>query len=140
MLEFHPIGIGAFDGEADFTPPQNASHASYRMTHSGVQRERFRVQRLSTIMTTLGHDRVDVLKLDVEGAEYAVIDDLLASEIPIGQIAVEFHHRSLGLGVEPTRAAIRSLVGAGYEPVFISPRGNELTFIAQAHVRVGGRT
>ena len=35
------------------------------------------VSRLSTIMSELGHERLDVLKMDIEGAEYAVLDDML---------------------------------------------------------------
>jgi FkbM family methyltransferase len=137
LVEFHPIGVADFDGEAEFSPPAHASHASYRMGQMASETKRFPVRRLSSIMSDLGHERIDVLKLDVEGAEYPVIADLLAAQVPVAQLAVEFHHRSLAMGVELTREAIGSLGAAGYEPVFISPRGNELTFVSRRNGAAG---
>ncbi|GIS18490.1 MAG: hypothetical protein CM15mP120_04060 [Pseudomonadota bacterium] len=43
-------------------------------------------------MRDLGHDHLDVLKMDIEGAEYAVLDDMLQSNILPDQLLVEFHH------------------------------------------------
>ena len=44
------------------------------------------------MMRDLGHDHLDVLKMDIEGAEYAVLDDMLQSDILPDQLLVEFHH------------------------------------------------
>jgi hypothetical protein len=38
------------------------------------------VRRLNTIMRGLGHEWLDMLKVDVEGAEWAAFEDLLAEE------------------------------------------------------------
>jgi len=38
--------------------------------------------------------------MDIEGAEYEVIDDLIASGIRPKQILVEFHHRFKNVGVK----------------------------------------
>ena len=38
-----------------------------------------------------GHDSIDLLKIDIEGFEYEVLESCLAKEIPIKQICVEFH-------------------------------------------------
>ena len=45
---------------------------------------------LRTIMRKLGHDHVDILKMDIERHEFAVIESLEASAAP-GQIAFEVH-------------------------------------------------
>ena len=37
--------------------------------------------------------RIDILKMDIEGAEYDVIDDIINSPVPIAQVLIEFHHR-----------------------------------------------
>ena len=46
--------------------------------------------RLETMMKKNNHDRVDVLKLDIEGAAIKVLDDILNSKIYPKQIIAEF--------------------------------------------------
>jgi hypothetical protein len=87
------------------------------------------VYRLSTIMKTLGHSRVDLLKMDIEGAEYGVLADLLVSKIRPQQILVEFHHRWPEVGSDKTCVAIRNLNQAGYRIFNTSPSGEEYSFI-----------
>jgi hypothetical protein len=86
------------------------------------------VFRLASIMKMLGHDRVDLLKMDIEGAEYGVLDDLLASDIIVGQLLVEFHHRWPEVGIDKTKRAIRLLNGAGYRIFSVSASGEEYSF------------
>ena len=38
-----------------------------------------------------GHDSIDLLKIDIEGFEYEVLQSCLEERIPIKQICVEFH-------------------------------------------------
>eukprot|EP00002_Diphylleia_rotans_P028528 TRINITY_DN5764_c0_g1_i4.p1 TRINITY_DN5764_c0_g1~~TRINITY_DN5764_c0_g1_i4.p1 ORF type:complete len:115 (+),score=14.45 TRINITY_DN5764_c0_g1_i4:206-550(+) len=47
--------------------------------------------RLSTIMKLLGHRHIDVCKIDIEGSEWGIIDDLLENKPDIDQIFLEFH-------------------------------------------------
>lgn len=54
------------------------------------------VDTLVNIMQTLGHPRLDLLKIEIEGAEYTVIDNVLSEKIDAKMILVEFdefHHR-----------------------------------------------
>ena len=53
-----------------------------------------KVRKLKTIMDKFGDTRLDVLKLDIEGSEYGVIDDIIAEEIDVKQILVEIHHEN----------------------------------------------
>jgi hypothetical protein len=87
------------------------------------------VRRLSTICRELGHAHVDLLKLDIEGAEYSVIDDLRASEIRPRQLIVEFHHRQHGVGIDRTRSAVATLKALGYRLFHVSPNGEEYSFL-----------
>jgi FkbM family methyltransferase len=87
------------------------------------------VQRLTTIMRDLGHDKINLLKMDIEGAEYSVLADLLASHIRVDQLLVEFHHRFPEVGVNKTRSAIKALNAAGYRIVNVSPSGEEFGFL-----------
>jgi FkbM family methyltransferase len=128
---FHPYGVAGFDGSCAFLPPENPAHVS----HTIVKRDPSRlaievpVHRLETIMKMLGHQQIDLLKMDIEGAEYGVLADLVAQRIPVKQLLVEFHHRWPEVGIEKTRQAIRSLNEAGYRIFNVSPSGEEYSFL-----------
>jgi len=87
------------------------------------------VRRISTIMTEAGVRQIDILKMDIEAAEYEVIDDLLHSGIPVYQLLVEFHHRFKTVPIEKTRAVIASLADAGYRIFHITEKYREFSFI-----------
>jgi hypothetical protein len=84
---------------------------------------------LSSITTKLDHDRIDLLKIDIEGAEYEVLDALLASDIKPTQLLVEFHHRFPGIGIEKTADLSKRLGDAGYKIFAISDIGREVSFL-----------
>jgi hypothetical protein len=80
-------------------------------------------------MRNLGHSRIDVLKMDIEGTEYDVVDEILERRLPVRQILVEFHHRFPGTTVERTRRAVQGLNAAGYRIFFVAASGEEYSFI-----------
>jgi FkbM family methyltransferase len=130
---FHPIGLADADGTARFVLPRAdfvSFHIGQEQAAAASDVVECPVQRLTTITRSLGHARIDLLKMDIEGAEYAVIDDLLKSGVPIAQLLIEFHHV---IGDQPslqrTRQAIESLNAVGYRIFDISPVGFEYSFI-----------
>lgn len=133
-LVFHPLGLAGHDGSLPFHLPRRGSRFNFRSVSSSVQSGttvvEAPVRRLSTLMRQLGHERIDVLKLDIEGGEYAALEDLLAGGIVVPQILVEFHHHFPGLGVARTEQAIRALRKAGYRIFHRSPRGLEFSFLS----------
>jgi FkbM family methyltransferase len=120
-------GIAAYDGNANFFAPENPSHISHTMLQKEGAAITVPVKRLKTIMRELEHSHLDLLKMDIEGAEYAVLEDIL--DIPIKQLLVEFHHRWDGIGFEKTLNAIRLLKKHGFHIFAISPRLEEFSFI-----------
>jgi len=132
-FRLHEYGLAAFDGQVSFHPPDNPEHVS----HTILQKESTKAQaftvpvkRLRTIMEELGHGHIDVLKMDIEGAEYQVIDGICQSGIRPVQILIEFHHRFPMVGVEATKKAIRQLRGIGYRLFSVSATsGREFSFI-----------
>jgi len=50
-------------------------------------------------MRELRHASIDLLKMDIEGAEYDVLADMISQRIPVKQLLVEFHHRWPQIGV-----------------------------------------
>jgi len=131
-LHVHPYGLANRDGDVVFHPPKNPAHVS----HSAVVRHasnspgvRCPVRRLGSLMNIIGVSRIDLLKLDIEGAEYEVLEDLAASQIRPKQILVEYHHRFPGIGVVKTRESIALLQRLGYRLFDVSPSGEEFSFI-----------
>jgi len=131
-LIFHPYGLASSDGTRRFFPPSNPADVSYsivpRSTTGAVD---IAVRSLATILHTLGHSRIDLLKIDIEGAEYDVIDDMLARHILPPQLLIEFHHgRKYGsLTLADKKRAISRLLNSGYRITAISDIGMEYSFI-----------
>lgn len=132
--QFHvmPFGVAGFDGAAAFNmplDPANPSFAYQGQYPTSLGAVTCQVRRLSTLMEMLGHTRIDLLKVDIEGAEYEVIDDLVASALSIQQLLVEFHHRKKGIGAAKTRQAVYRLEQQGFRLFHVSSSGQEMAFI-----------
>lgn len=128
----HDYGLADRDGVLPFYPPDNPAHVSHTVLDHAATRGRpigVPMRRLDSIMRELGHDHLDLLKLDIEGAEYGVIDDLERSRIRPGQLLVEFHHRFRGVGIGRTKAAVAALRGMGYGLFGVSQAGTEYGFL-----------
>jgi len=133
---FHEYGIAAYDGVARFYPPQNPEWVSHTLLEdrrgAATGTIEVPVRRFTTIMSELGHEQVDLIKMDVEGAEYAVVGDLLGA-VPVAggatQLLIEFHHRFPGKGVGDTRACIRALGKKGFQPFHVSSTGEDWSFL-----------
>lgn len=132
QFHFYEYGIAAYDGEAAFSPPFNPDHVSYRLL-PGDDNARGAIQapvyRLQTIMDQLGHHHIDLLKMDVEGAEYGVLQQITQEQLEIDQLLVEFHHRFDSVGWRQTHTAIDWLNRCGFEKFYISQSGDDFSFI-----------
>jgi len=139
QFHHHPVAIAGHDGEISFQPPDQASNCS-RATAQGAnnpQVSSLRSQpsflvpckKLSTIMSEQEHSKIDLLKMDIEGAEYDVLEDLLGNELQISQILVEFHHRFPGIGIQRTLDIVKKLRDRGYLLFHVSPWCEEFAFI-----------
>ena len=87
------------------------------------------VNKLSTLMAKNHHKQIDLLKMDKEGSEYVVINDLIEENVPVTQICIEFHHRFKGIGLQKTIVAVESLNKNGFDIVAISNSKEEYTFV-----------
>ena len=62
-----------------------------------------------------GHTSIDLLKIDIEGFEYEVLESCLSAHIPIKQICVEFHDFYPEIPRKKTEAMIETLQANGFE-------------------------
>lgn len=125
-------GIAPEDGSIRLHAPRDPRFVSHSVipSHRGsVATIEAPVQRLTTILDTLGHRRIDLLKMDIEGMEYKVLDDLLSTSVLPKQLLIEFHHRFPGVGPSRTESALRQLHEAGYRIFAYSPSGEEISLI-----------
>jgi FkbM family methyltransferase len=128
---FHPIGLANKDEEVAFAMPLQEGWDSFSLPPEGSDEETVvcPVRRLETIAADLGHERIDVLKMDIEGFEYGVIDDVLAGPLRPEQWLIEFHHNMMHFVPEQTRRAVTQLEDAGYRLFAVSNVGHEYSFV-----------
>ncbi len=131
----HEYGLADRDARVEFNPPENPEHISFTILERPETSQasiKVPVKRLSTIMKELNHDKIDILKMDVEGAEYCVIDDMREAHIYPRQILVEFHDRFPNVGIKMTKKAISSLKEMGYAVFAVSDSGQEYSFFLKS--------
>lgn len=136
QFHFYPYAIGGTDGSMKLFPRMpNGKPSSTMLTvmNEGVNDTTegitVTVKRLPTLMAELAVTHIDILKMDIEAAEYQVIDDFLEEKIPVYQLLVEFHHRFTSVPVQKTRDALDKLYKAGYRIFYITEKGREYSFI-----------
>jgi FkbM family methyltransferase len=121
--------VGGADGTADLfaSPADPGSLTASMQPVAGAAAERVRVVRLSSHV----NEPVDFLKLDVEGAEDAVLDDLLATGAManVRRLVLETHDRTPD---RPRAAAIdRRLRQAGFT-TDVRPQRDDVTTLTRA--------
>jgi len=115
----HPTGLWSDDGALrffDHREPGFVSHSATDMHATGTFFEA-PVRAVDSLMRELRHDHVDLLKLSVEGSEYELVGDVLAKQIDVRVLCVEFAQPAPLARIEETLA---SLERAGYELVVAS--------------------
>lgn len=89
-FHFLPVGLWSSDGARRFYAPDDPRHVSHSTLRSRSDSAFFDAEckSLETLMGELGHERIALLKLDIEGAEYEVLE---AMGIRPSCICVELH-------------------------------------------------
>jgi len=114
----HSLGLSDRDGVASSGQARSSGYASEQQ-----------LRRLTTLMDQFGHGHIDLLKMDIEGAEYAVIDALSASGVRPTQILVEFHHHLRHLSLSHTERALTQLNRLGYRIFDCQAGGHEFSLV-----------
>jgi FkbM family methyltransferase len=76
---------------------------------------------------------IDLLKIDIEGSEYAVIEDILKNKVRVNQIVLEFHHWFKHIPLRKTIWAIIRLRFAGY--ILIKKNIDDYTFVKKELIK-----
>lgn len=131
-LSFHPWGVWDRDECVRFYAPKDPSHVSHSAINLQKTARFFEAdcKRLHSIMHELGHRSLGLLKLDIEGAEYKVLQSMVADGIRPQVLAVEFdeiHSPSDNDAPFRIKSAAEMLVAFGY--TLTSVDGPNYTFI-----------
>jgi len=128
-LYFLPIGLWKTDTVQKFYYPKNLEHVSCSLTNIQETKSFFLAEckKLSSLMKDLNHTKLDLLKLDIEGAEYGVLDVIIEENIDIKCLCIEFDELRMSQkkGKEILSEAYRKFISykeklakMGYEEVF----------------------
>ncbi|MDH5826021.1 MULTISPECIES: FkbM family methyltransferase [Sphingobacterium] len=132
-FHFHPVGLDKETGTTFFNLPKNKDYVSGSIiNHQHVDENNMievKMKSFIDIATENNHNHIDILKMDIEGAEYSVIDSILNSPIEIKQILLEIHERFFDNGKEKTKYLLNSLKQHGYQIFGISDTLEEISFI-----------
>lgn len=134
---FEAIGLANHDGKEIWHLPRNKEYVSCSVfNHENYTKDELdensitvEVQRLTSLMKRHGHAHIDLLKMDIEGSEFDVIDDILDTKLDIHQITLEFHPQMISNGNKKVNNAIRKMERAGYKVIFYDPSENCCTLI-----------
>lgn len=140
-FHFYPWAASATDGNFYLYPRLKkkgekstimyTSHKEAGAGDDGVKVEAF---SLRSMADKLGHNEINVLKMDIEGAEYEIIDNLLKTNFRPRMLLVEFHHRFRGIGSDKTDRAVNALHRADYLIASVSLSNREVCFVHKTAV------
>ena len=106
---------------------RNPSHVSesFLSGHNSVGDDSYEVDGVSIKQLRDLHPNISLIKMDIEGGEYDVIDECLG----IQQLCIEFHHFCIdGIAISDTNNCIKKLLDNGYEILDKNAQATEFTF------------
>lgn len=134
-LKVFEVGLAAEAGTAElFLPVKNeyvsgSIHRGAHLRSSGIS---IKLISLDDLFEEIAAPHIDLLKLDIEGAEFDVIASpaFHRGASRVRQLCVEFHHRWQENGRQALDDAVRTLGDLGFECVWYARTTNEeFTFI-----------
>ena len=130
---FSPTGLAGKCGVLKLAPPGCEAEGSWSRQRKDAATLEVPCQDLSTLLRINQHDHIDLLKIDIEGCEYEVINDMLNRRLPVKQLLVEFHHDNIhlpGIRRNDTLRAILKMVGGGYH--LLNQEGGNHAFLRRS--------
>jgi FkbM family methyltransferase len=134
-LHFHNFGIWNEDTTLKFYAPANDAYVSHSIVNL-QKTDKFievPVQRFSSVMRRLVHTEIDLIKIDIEGAEYQVIAAILSEKINVKILCIEFDESAAnhfdGQYIDRIENALKSLIDAGFTLIAKEPDCHNYTLM-----------
>jgi FkbM family methyltransferase len=134
--QFSAVGLWDKPERLRFYAPSNPADVSHSLLNLQKTQDFIEVpvERLSTIMRRNQHTRLDLLKIDIEGAEYKVLDSIFEDTLKIRILCVEFdeYWNPMNEGyLQRICSYVRQITERGYVMVDAPGNGN-YTFVKKA--------
>jgi FkbM family methyltransferase len=93
-FKFFPYGLWREDGIASFYVPRKKEYVSHSIVNIGKTDNfiNLPVMKVSTALARNRHNgrKLTLLKLDIEGAEYEVLDQIISDNVEVDILCIEF--------------------------------------------------
>ena len=143
LFTFFDFGITDTEsGVIDFYLPVNPNGVSGSLVKTNDVNPnntiKVKMKTFDDIVRELRHKHIDVIKMDIEGSEYAVLEEILASEIKVDQLLIEFHDRLFDQENYKSKKIVKKMNENGYEVFASSSTYEEVSFIHKRKLHING--
>jgi len=133
-FDFQPVGLSHKNGLLTLTEPRTKGFASFFVPSEGdnvsdLETIDVPVATLAELMARNGDSSLDILKMDIEGSEYKVVEWLSKTAVRPTQIMIEYHHGMYGYTQQDTHEANKLLYQMGYRRFYVSSSTREQGFV-----------
>lgn len=134
-LSLHPMALADRDGSMEFRlPPADVADqvsASASAAYKGSPNVTVPCLTLRSASAICHMPQPDIIKMDIEGAEYAVLNQALDEGVldGVSQLLVEFHHFLPGLRASQTRQIMARLKASGFCIGWVGRTNHEYLFL-----------
>jgi FkbM family methyltransferase len=128
-IHYYEFGLAKSDELVRFSKPKDVQEGSYSIASENISENDVELpcRSLYSLATEHRHQCIDLLKLDIEGFEYDVLEHALLRDLDIRQICVEFHHFFPEIPRSKTKALVQLLKKKKYQ--IIHKRMCDYTFL-----------
>ena len=140
QFKFYEFGLSNKTKNTTFFLPKNKDHVSGSVVeHDNVCPNNsvpVKMKSFIDILKYFKHESIDLVKMDIEGSEYDVIESIVLSGINIKQIVLEIHERFFQNGKEKTIKLLETLKNNDFLLHSISNSYEELSFVHKKHINL----
>ena len=138
-IHIHPYGVWSSSKRMRFYAPADPAHVSHSILNMQETAEYFDAECVTpaAILEELGTASVSFIKLNIEGAEYEVIDAMFSSRIIPNIVCITFDELHSPIDEQATarlRALVRRFYVESYVPVHLV--SSKATFVLSAHAQL----
>jgi len=132
-IRYLPYGVAGKSGLRRFYRPKNPTHISHSIVNLQDTKSFFKAKcfKIKDLIERFGHKKVSLLKLDIEGTEYEVIDSLVTDGIFVDILCLEYdevHSPKDDNYQKRIKKSAQKLIKSGYLLVSVDSLSN-YTFI-----------
>lgn len=140
---FHvlPYALAEKDCELEFAIPKNegwVSGTAAEVRNDGrdldmVNKIRVQGRSLRSIMKELGHSKINLLKMDIEGSEFDIMDSCFDGSIEIHQLLLDHHEQMLKNNRRERIRHLDELLKKNYDIFYTNDKGKSLSCMMKGY-------